>query len=218
MDPQLAAFVILSAVLTVTPGADMALVTRHALASGRGAAFRCTLGICLGVAIHAGLSALGLSAVLSRSARLFEIVKLLGAGYLIYLGLRTLWESRRAMEQPAPSEAGELERPLASRPPARAAVRAFGEGLLTNLMNPKVALFYVTLLPQFIAPGDAVLAKSLSLAAIHITFGLIWLTWYAYLLGRLRVFLGRAPVRRWLERLTGAVLIALGVRLAWERR
>ena len=231
MDPQIAAFVLLSAVLTVTPGADMALVARHALAAGRGAAFRCTLGICLGVAIHAVLSALGLSAVLSRSARLYEIVRMLGAAYLIYLGVRTVWESRLAMRQATALGTGELAPPhggarapgrrgdgVPGRAASRGAVRAFGEGLLTNLMNPKVALFYVTLLPQFIGPGDAVLVRSLALAGIHITFGLLWLSWYAYLLGRLRAFLGRGAVRCWLERLTGALLVGLGLGVAWERR
>lgn len=76
----------------------------------------------------------------------------------------------------------------------------------------------MTLLPQFIGPGDAVLARSLSLAGIHIALGIVWLTWYVYVLGRLHAVLARAEVRRWLERATGTVLIALGLRLAWTRR
>src|SRR5439155_8993270 len=96
--------------------------------------------------------------------------------------------------------------------------RSYVEGLLTNLLNPKVALFYLTFLPQFISPGDPVLQKSLLLAGIHITLGLVWLSVYAYFVSRLSALFSRADMKRRLERVTGALLIALGLRLVWERR
>ncbi|MFL5734234.1 MAG: LysE family translocator [Chloroflexia bacterium] len=96
--------------------------------------------------------------------------------------------------------------------------RSYFEGLLNNLLNPKVALFYLTFLPQFISPGDPVVAKSLLLAGIHVTMGLVWLTLYAYFVSRLSLLFSSAAVKRRLERVTGALLIALGLRLVWEKR
>ncbi|MCA1648460.1 MAG: LysE family translocator [Chloroflexi bacterium] len=210
-DPQLVAFVIIAAVLTVTPGADMALVLRNTLAYGRAAATPTVLGICSGLLVHAVLSALGLSLVLARSAEAFSVVRLVGAGYLVLLGAQTLWQQRRATADPAATVSQSLaaERPW---------LRAFLEGLLNNLLNPKVALFYLTFLPQFIASGDPVLQKSLFLAAIHLVMGVVWLSAYAFLVGRLGDLLRQPSVRRRLEQITGLVLIGLGLRLAWERR
>jgi len=212
MDPQILMFLGLSAVLTITPGADTALVTKNTLSHGRPAALATTLGISTGVMFHAAMSGLGLSAILNQSALAFEIVKWIGAAYLVFIGLRSLFGgghlSAAATVETAPGAGGGR----------RVWRRAYTQGLLTNVLNPKVALFYLTLLPQFMAPGDPVLLKSLLLAGIHITLGLIWLSTYAYFLSRLSDLLMRPAVRRRLERVTGLLLLALGVRLAWEHR
>jgi RhtB (resistance to homoserine/threonine) family protein len=211
MDPQILMFLGLSAVLTITPGADTALVTKNTLSHGRPAALATTFGISTGVMVHAALSGLGLSAILNQSALAFEIVKWIGAAYLVFIGLRSLLGGGHlaaTTAEPAPATSGGR----------RVWRRAYTQGLLTNVLNPKVALFYLTLLPQFMAPGDPVLLKSLLLAGIHITLGLIWLSAYAYFLSRLSDLLMRPAVRRRLERVTGLLLLALGVRLAWEHR
>ena len=211
MDSQLIAFLGIAALLTITPGADMALVTRNTIASGRTAALFTTLGICLGCLVHAGASALGLSAILVQSALAFEVVKLAGAAYLIFLGAQSLWGAirrRGGATVPAGLEAGDRVGLLPS----------FWQGLLTNLLNPKVALFYMTFLPQFISPGDPVMRKSMLLAGVHIGMGLVWLSAYAFLIGRLGQVLARPAVKRRIEAVTGALLIALGVRLAFEKR
>jgi RhtB (resistance to homoserine/threonine) family protein len=212
MDPKLVMFIGLVAVLTVTPGADTALVTRNTLSHGRTAALCTTLGISLGCAVHATLSGLGLSAILSQSAALFEAVKFVGAGYLLFLGVRSLLGAGHG---PLPA-AGAAPTPAVTREGAWRG--AFLQGLLTNVLNPKVALFYLTFLPQFMNPGDPVVLKSLALAGIHILLGLVWLSTYAYFISRLSDLLLRPAVRRRFERVTGGLLILLGLRLAWERR
>jgi RhtB (resistance to homoserine/threonine) family protein len=207
--PNVAAFVSVAALLTIAPGADTALVTRFVLSHGRRAAFAATLGIGTGCAVHATFSALGLSVILAESAAVYRAVRLVGAAYLVYLGARTLWETRPGREAPAP-EASEP----ASTPPPRNWLRAFGTGLLTNVLNPKVALFYLTFLPQFVDAGQPVLPQSLLLAATHIVMGITWLGVYAHFLSLFRRVLMKPNVKRWLERATGAVLIGFGVRVA----
>jgi len=204
-DGSTLAFVGIAALLTILPGADMALVAKVTLLDGRRAAFFTSLGICAGLPVHATASALGLSLILATSAEAFTVVTFAGAAYLGYLGIRTLRESFRAAAE---------EVVAARRTRSRRA--AFIQGWLSNVLNPKVALFYLTFLPQFISPGDNVLAKSLLLAAIHAVLGLAWLPLYAYAIDRLGAIIGGA--RRWLERLSGGALIGLGVRLAFERR
>jgi RhtB (resistance to homoserine/threonine) family protein len=217
MDPRTVAFAGMAAVLTVMPGADMALVTRSALRGGHPAAFRTILGISLGVAFHATASALGLSAILHTSAAAFTAVKIAGALYLAYLGVQSLRDAAgSARDSSAATHAPEQTAVAGSATDARG--RAFLVGLLTNLLNPKVALFYLTFLPQFIGPGDPVLRRSLMLAGIHIAIGLTWLTTYTYFLGRLGAVMQRPRVKRGLEGVMGTLLIGLGARLAWAHR
>jgi len=205
LDGSILAFVGIAALVTVLPGADMALVAKVTLLDGRRAAFFTSLGICMGLPVHATASALGLSLILATSAEAFTVVKFVGAAYLAYLGIRALRDSFR---------------PAADQAVAPGLMRtdraAFIQGWLSNVLNPKVALFYLTFLPQFISPGDNVLAKSLLLAGIHAVLGLAWLPLYAYAIDRVGAVIRGA--RRWLERLSGAALIGLGVRLALERR
>ena len=148
--------------------------------------------------IHATASALGMSAVLATSATAFTVMKIAGAAYLMWIGI----QSFRTKENVARGDA----RPNGRRSP-------FMQGFLTNLLNPKVAIFYLTFLPQFISPGEPVLRRSLFLAGVHITMGVVWLTAYAWFVDRLGAVLTRPRVKAWLERVTGGLLIALGARL-----
>jgi threonine/homoserine/homoserine lactone efflux protein len=214
VDPRVLAFVGVAAILTILPGADMALVTRNVLVVGRQRTMLTITGICAGCVIHAAASALGLSAILATSATAFNVVKSLGAAYLVWIGIQSIRESRRSG---IPADLSP-----ASLAPARRSsislVSPLSQGFLTNLLNPKVAIFYLTFLPQFIGPGEPVLRRSLVLATIHIAMGFIWLTTYAWFIDRLGAVLTRPMVKAWLERVTGGLLIALGARLAWERR
>jgi threonine/homoserine/homoserine lactone efflux protein len=204
MDPLFLAGLAVLALLTISPGADMALVAKITLERGRRDALIATTGICSGLLVHATASALGLSVILATSAEAFTFVKLAGAAYLVFLGVQTLRSSFR-------HETAAAVAPRRGSSP-------FLQGLLSNVLNPKVAVFYLTFMPQFMSPGDNVLVRSLAFAVAHGIMGMAWLSAYAYVLSRISVVLGRSGVRQWLERVTGGVLIALGVRLALEPR
>ena len=213
IDPQVLAFTGIAAILTLTPGADTMLVMRNVLARGQRAGILTAVGVCSGLFFHATLSALGLSLILVRSAVVFEIVKLTGACYLIFLGSQSLW---RALHHGASNVPDTHESIVIEQKKER--WRSIVEGLLTNVLNPKVAIFYLAFLPQFISPGDPVLAKSVMLAGIHFTLGIIWLSLVTVFLGRMRALLTRPRIRGAMEAATGAFLIAFGMRLAMERR
>jgi len=211
MTSSLLAFIPVALLLTLIPGADTALVTRNALALGLRGARWTILGILTGCLIHATASALGLSAILATSARAYETVKLVGAAYLVWIGIQSI---RGAGASAAASDAAHEEPTVA----AWSGSHPFVQGFLTNILNPKVALFYLTFLPQFIPAGAPVLRTSLLLAMIHNVLGFAWLSLYARFVDRLRSALTRPVVKAWLERVTGGALVALGARLAWDRR
>ncbi len=219
MDARLLAFIGLAALLTITPGADMAVVTQVALEHNRRAAMHTTAGIITGLMLWATASAVGLAAILNASATAFTVVKFAGAAYLLWLGVQSLWPKRGqpsvAPQSPVADAPASNEDGARNPQPVRS---PFRRGLLSNLLNPKIGVFYTTFLPQFIGPGEPVLAKSLLLAAIHGAMGLLWLSWYAYMVTKAGDVLRRPSMKRILDRVTGVVLIALGLRLAVERR
>lgn len=209
LDPQVLAFVAVAALLTIAPGPDSFLVVRNSLRGGRCDGYLTTLGISSGLYFHALLSAVGVSVVLAHSAAAFLALKVAGACYLAWLGIQSL---RAAAKPVASSVPGGV---AAARVPG---ARSFREGLLTNLLNPKVIVFYLALLPQFVSPGDAVIPKSLLLAAIHCALGIAWLGFVAWGVDRSRQFFLRPRLRRFMDGLCGAVLIGFGLRLALEQR
>ncbi len=194
-------------VIVVVPGPDMALVLRNGIAYGRRASVETALGVNAGLLVWALAAALGVAALLQASAVAFTVLKLAGAAYLVWLGLRALHDAwRGASSGSSRSELG------------RAKMSPFRQGLLSNLLNPKIALVFTTLIPQFVDPDGAAVAQTFLLAAILIAMGLVWLTSYALLVARIGVLLQRPSVRRVLNAVTGTVLTALGLRLALERR
>jgi threonine/homoserine/homoserine lactone efflux protein len=196
-------FVAIAALVTITPGVDMALVMRNSLRGGMRAALATSLGIITGLLVWMFASAVGIASLLRASAEAFTVLKIVGAAYLVFLGVQTILQTRRGVRPPE-------ERVRRSSP--------YRQGLLSNLLNPKVAVFYATFLPQFISADDPVFAKTLLLGSIHLTMGLVWLPLYAYAVVRAGAALRRPSVMRAAERLTGTVLVALGVRLAFARR
>ena len=212
MDSRLWAFVVVATLLAVTPGADTLLVVRNVLTRGRVAALLTVAGIAGGCVVHAVLSAVGVSLILVRSAEAFAVLRFCGAAYLIVLGVQSVrrwWRVDDGARAASDSGAAALR-------PSR--LRSVVEGLLTNVLNPKVGIFYLAFLPQFIAPGDPVLERSLLLAALHIGIGVVWLSVLSFGVGRIRPLVESRLWRARLEGVSGAVLIALGVRLAAARR
>ena len=202
---QLLPFLAGSILITVVPGADMALIMRQVFIGGTALAQRTIFGNLAGLLVHGVALAVGLSALLVASATAYTAVKLAGAAYLLYLGVQALRASRQ---------------PTVDAPPAAVVAprRAFLQGLFSTVLNPKPALFFLTFLPQFVDRDAAVLPQTLTLAAIHVVVGLIWLSAYARLVHRASGLLTAPRVKAWLERTTGTVLIALGLRVAVERR
>lgn len=204
-DSQLIAFTLVVLVLAITPGADTMLVIKNAVRSGSAAGWATTFGVLAGTLVHAVISALGLSAILAQSAALFELIKWLGALYLIWIGVQAI---RTAGHVPTNTDG-------VSKLAARG---AFREGLVTNVLNPKVAIFYLAFLPQFIAVGDPVLAKSVLLATIHNLLSLIWLGCVVMVITRGERWVQQASFAIWLSRISGVILVGLGLRLALESR
>lgn len=198
-DGQLLAFVGVAVVLTLTPGPDMALVLRNTVRGGRSSGFRTVGGIAVGLVVWATATALGIAAVLAASTSVFTALKVAGGVYLVYLGVQALRSLRRD-EDPF----------LAPRPSGS----PFRQGLVTNLLNPKLAVLFTTLLPQFISADDPAVAKSVLLAVVFVSIGLSWLLTYTLIVGavaRSRAF------RRVTEAISGVVLVALGARLVFQR-
>ena len=208
----LLAFLGVATLLTVTPGQDMALVLRNTLWANRRAGIITAVGIVSGLVLWAFVASAGLTAVLLSSRPLFTALKIGGALYLTYLGLQSLRSAlqQRGERQPGPHA------PIPDRPPLSDRA-AFRQGILSNLGNPKVAIFYSSLLPQFVG-GGAGFGPLLSLGLFHCLMGLAWLVGYTVMLDRAGAFMRRARVRRTIEAVTGVVFIGLALRLATERR
>jgi threonine/homoserine/homoserine lactone efflux protein len=199
-------FAIAALVLIMLPGPDQALITRNALVGGRRGGLLTMVGGVLGLTVHAGAAALGLSALLLASAKAFTVLKIVGAVYLLWLAAQMLWSSTRSRRSPAADEAGVV-------PERRWAY--LRQGFLSNALNPKVALFFVTFLPQFLtADGGSPRAEALLLSGI---FGVLYLAWfglYVAAVDRLGRWLQRPRVRARIEQVTALVLATVAVRLA----
>jgi threonine/homoserine/homoserine lactone efflux protein len=202
---HLLAFLGVAALVIATPGPDTALTVRNTLAGGRRAGAWTAVGVSAGQAVWALFTAAGVTALLAAAEPALLVVRYAGAAYLVWLGLRALAGAVRPGWEDEPGAVP------ARRLDARAARR---QGLLSNLANPKMAAFFPSLLPQFASDFPTILALGLLFAALT----LAWLTAYACAVARAGAVLRRPAVRRATEALTGAALVALGLRLAAERR
>ena len=203
---DLIGFLAVSALVIVTPGQDTALTIRNTLLGGRRSGALTALGVSTGQAVWAVATSAGVAAILVASEPAFTALKLAGAAYLVFLGIQALLAAVRGGRRHVEAGAG-------SRLPGRVAYR---QGVVSNLGNPKMAVFFTSLLPQFVSGGEASFAGLLALGILFCAMTLVWLTAYAAAVARAGRFLRRSRVRRALDAVTGAVLVALGIRLATQ--
>jgi RhtB (resistance to homoserine/threonine) family protein len=205
MGIDLLPFLALSILLILIPGPDTAVVTKNALLGGRRAGVLASLGVSLGLMTWTVAAALGVAALLRASAVAFLALKLAGAVYLIWIGVQML-------------RARDLLGAGAEQLPAGGGSRSLRQGLLSDLGNPKIAVFFTSFLPQFVRGHGPAFASLLLLGATFAALTLLWLAGYSMLIGNASALLRRVRLRRALDRLTGLVLIGFGVRLAFEHR
>lgn len=204
------AFTLAALLMTLTPGLDTALVLRTAAVEGPKRGMQAGAGICIGVLAWGVMAAVGLGAVLAVSQFAYETLRIIGAAWLIWMGI--------SMIRGARTGGAALDATATAAAPRARGQGWFMRGLLTNLLNPKVGVFYVTFLPQFIPAGGDVLTWSLAFAGIHAVEGLLWFLAITLATRRLASVLRRGAVVAWLDRVTGGVLVLFGLKLAVDVR
>ena len=211
MESHLVAFLGIAVLVIVTPGPDTALTIRNTLGGGRPGGLGTALGVATGQAVWTVATSAGVAALLVASASAFTALRLAGAAYLMWLGAQALWMASRGNGATGPAGA------LGHGPPLPAWT-AFRQGVLSNLGNPKMAVFFTSLLPQFASTGRASFSTLLALGLLFCAMTLAWLAAYAAVVARAGDVLRRLGVRRAIEAVTGLALLVLGAHLAFERR
>ncbi|MBA6115306.1 LysE family translocator [Pseudomonas sp. NC26] len=201
---NLLAFTLAATLLTITPGLDTALILRTCTVEGRRQGLRAALGINAGCLLWGAAVAFGLGALIAVSALAYDVLKYCGAVYLAWLGANMLVRPRQALG------------PAANV--SRAEANWFFKGMMGNLLNPKVGIFYVSFLPQFIPPGQPLVAWTFALVGIHVVLGLAWAMLLIGATQSLAGVLRRGPVIQWMDRATGLVFVLFAARLALSRR
>ena len=204
-------FVIAVFLLNVTPGPDTAYIVGRSVAQGRGAGLMSALGISAGCCVHSLACAFGLTALLAASAAAFTVIKFVGALYLMYLGVRLIFTRPAAAETKGAARASEAPKSLR---------QLFTQGFLTNVLNPKVVLFFVSFFPQFVTTGsDHKALAFLTLGAVFVVMSMVWNSFVAWVAGSVtQRFSGKPMVKRWLDRGVGGAFVGLGIKLATASR
>lgn len=201
-------FLVLSLFVVMSPGIDTALITKRTISDGRKDGYQMALGITSGSLVHTFAAAYGLSAILMQSAVAFEIVKYVGAIYLIYLGVSSFL-SRKKKQETGTEHQNHSETTKES---------AFKQGLFSNVLNPKVAMFFLTFLPQFIKTGENATQQLITMGVIYTLLSITWFFIYVFFINYLREWLMSAKVQRTMDKATGLVLIGFGLKLALDKQ
>ncbi|MED2970907.1 LysE family translocator [Fictibacillus sp. B-59209] len=206
-------FVVMAVCLIILPGPDTAIATKNTLSLGKTGGFKTMLGTCGALLIHTVAAVVGLSAIIVKSAMLFSIFKYAGAVYLIYIGIKSLWALKdRNIETAYSAE------PADQTPGIRKSSSCFRQGFLTNLLNPKVALFFLTFLPQFLERGSNAFVQFSIMGLTYTLLTAAWFFFYIYLINQISVFMKRPATQRVMQGVTGVVLIGFGMKLALEKQ
>jgi threonine/homoserine/homoserine lactone efflux protein len=206
-------FVGVSAVVIALPGPDTVVVTKNLLLHGRRTALATSLGVGGGLSVWTLAAAIGIASLLKASAVAFAVLKFGGAAYLIWLGVKAFRTAGHSIDG-----AGVAGVASARRRPGLGRLAGFRQGMLSDLANPKIGIFFTSLLPQFVDARRSVLLPSLILGATFVAMTILWLALYCLLASRLIETITRPSVRAVMDRITGTVLIAIGLRLAAEHR
>ena len=206
-------YVPLADLLVMLPGPDFALITRISLAEGRGSGQAAACGVALGIMVHTSAAMLGISAIIAQSVTLFTLLRYAGAAYLFWMGLHALRAGREVTAAVVRHSGQDGE----AQPVSGLRRRALRQGFLTNVLNPKAVVFFLTMLPQFLDPHAALWPQFLELGGIMALFCLGWYLLLAALLHHIRAIFARPAFQAWLHRLTGLIFIGFSFRLALEK-
>ena len=211
-------FVPMAAILVMLPGPDFALIAKISLMNGRPQGQAAAVGVALGICVHTTAAMLGISAIIAQSVLWFSALKYVGAAYLVWLGILALRAGRRAGQPVSAAVVKTAHQPHAD-PAAdsmnlRRWLHFFGQGFLTNALNPKAVIIFLTFLPQFTNPHAPLAPQFLELGGIMSALCLFWFVPLAYMLGRVRHVFENSRFQLWLQRFTGFVFIAFGLKLA----
>jgi len=200
--------VLMCVLLILLPGPDFAIVTKNTVTRGKFGGMKTALGTCCALLIHTTAAILGLSALIVKSAFLFSIFKYVGAIYLIYLGIKTFWSLRKKKDE---VEVEFVQEGTLSN------TSCFKQGFLTNILNPKVALFFLTFFPQFVNTSSDTFMPFLIMGITYTILTALWFIFYIYLIDHISAFIKNARTQKVIEGITGAILIGFGLRLALEK-
>lgn len=208
---NISVFLVMCILLIILPGPDTAIATKNTLTVSRKGGLQTIIGSCCGLLIHTCAAVIGLSAIIVKSAYIFAVLKYVGAVYLCYLGIKTLWTLRTIRTQsPVVDDVGSIEHKYSHQ-------SCFKQGFLTNVTNPKVAVFFLTFLPQFVDGNSGTFFPFLIMGLIYTALTMLWFIFYVYLLDRISAFMKKPSTKAVIEGLTGAILIAFGIKLAFEK-
>ncbi|MGD2273278.1 LysE family translocator [Bacillus wiedmannii] len=201
-------FIIMSICLIILPGPDTAMATKNTLVAGKVGGVKTVFGTCVALLIHTLAAVIGLSAIIVKSALLFSIFKYVGALYLIYIGIKALLavRNKEGFDTNDISLNNEDEH-----------TSYFRQGFLTNLLNPKVAVFFLTFLPQFLNPNHNTFIQLLVMGLTYLVLTVIWFAFYIFLIDKISAFMKKPRTQRYIQGLTGIVLIGFGIKLAFEK-
>lgn len=201
-------FLMLCVFLIILPGPDTAIVTKNTISAGKIGGLKTALGTCCALFIHTSAATLGLSAIIMKSALLFSILKYVGAVYLSYLGVKALWSLKKE------NGTAHVEMNINSQ---FKNTSCFKQGFLTDFLNPKVAVFFLTFLPQFVVNGSNTFLPFLIMGVTYTVMTAIWFLLYVYLINHISAFMKRPKTKNIIEGITGAILIGFGIKLALEK-